>query len=350
MLKNTWYAAAWSDELVHGRPLGRRFLNEPVVMFRQADGTPVALSDLCPHRFAPLHRGKQVGDVIQCGYHGLEFGADGRCVRNPHGKGVPSGARVRRYPMVERYNLLWIWPGAGEPDDTLIPGEFAFLTESGRAHNRGYINANANYLLMLDNLMDVSHALYLHSGSLTTEDMRQNYEPKVGIEDGVTKLVINQYEVVPPPFWAAALPPGTERVDVRETSHGHMPSLVMHEMVYSQVGRPPYSEGGVSSRSAHLYTPETDGTTHYFYCLSRDFHRDDAEVHEKISAELHRIFTTEDVPMIEAQQRLIGDRDLMSMKPALIHTDKASVLMRRHLAGLIEKEKAAAGELAGANH
>jgi phenylpropionate dioxygenase-like ring-hydroxylating dioxygenase large terminal subunit len=57
MLKNTWYAAAWADEVVHGKLLGRMFLSEPVVLFRKIDGTPVALSDQCPHRFAPLRRG-----------------------------------------------------------------------------------------------------------------------------------------------------------------------------------------------------------------------------------------------------------------------------------------------------
>jgi phenylpropionate dioxygenase-like ring-hydroxylating dioxygenase large terminal subunit len=340
MLKNTWYVAAWSDEVVPGKLLGRTYLNEPVVLFRQADGTPVALGDRCPHRFAPLHLGKQIGDVVQCGYHGLEFGSDGRCVRNPHG-GVPASARTRSYPLVERYDLLWIWPGEGPADPDLIPDEFAFATDKRLAHNRMYLHAKANYLLLVDNLMDVSHALYLHSGSLTTEDMREDYEPKVDIKDGVTSLVIHQKGIRPPPFWAAALPRDTDRVDVREISRGHIPSMVMHEMVYSQPGEPPYGERGASSRSAHLYTPETDGTTHYFYTLSRDFHRDSAEIQERLATEIRRIFTMEDIPMIEAQQRLIGDRDLITLKPALLSTDKASVLMRRHLAKLIEREKSA---------
>lgn len=341
MLRNTWYVAGWADELVHGQLLGRTFLNVPVVMFRKADGTPVALNDLCPHRFAPLHLGKQVGDVIQCGYHGLEFAGDGRCVRNPHGKAAPAGAKARPYPLVERYDLLWIWMGEAEADPSLIPEEFAFVTDKRLAHNRMYFHAKANYLLLVDNLMDVSHALYLHSGSLSTEEMREGYEPQVDITDGVTNLVINQHDVAPPPFWAAALPPKTVRTDVQETSRGHMPSLVIHEMIYSQPGRPPFSEGGASSRSAHMYTPETDETTHYFYTLSRDFHRESATVQARLGEEINRIFTTEDIPMIEAQQRLIGDRDLMTMKPALLPTDKASVLMRRHLAALIAKEASA---------
>jgi len=340
ILKNTWYVAAWGDEVVAGKLLGRTLANTPVVMYRKTDGTPVALSDLCAHRFAPLHMGKQVGDVVQCGYHGLEFGADGRCVRNPHAKKVPTGAKVQSFRLVERYDLLWIWLGDARADESLIPDEFAFIVDPTRAHNRMYLHAKANYLLLLDNLMDVSHALYLHAGSLTTEEMRDDYEPKVDITDGVTNLVIHQEGVLPPPFWKAALPPDTDRTDVREISRGHIPSLVMHEMVYTQPGKAPYSEGGVSSKSAHMYTPETDGTSHYFYCLSRDFYKDRPDIQERIQSEVRRIFSTEDIPMVEAQQKLVGNRDLMAMKPALLPTDMASVLMRRHLASLIAKEAA----------
>src|SRR5690606_7042282 len=104
------------------------------------------------------------------------------------------------------------------------------------------------------------------------------------------------------------------------------------------VGHEPYTEGGVSFRSAHLFTPETETTSHYFYAHSRDYQVDSAEVQQGLETALRRIFTTEDIPMIEAQQRLIGDRDLMKMRPALIDTDKASVLMRRHLDKLIAAE------------
>jgi phenylpropionate dioxygenase-like ring-hydroxylating dioxygenase large terminal subunit len=48
-LHNAWYVAAWSDELAEGKVLGRTFLNEPVVLYRQGNGEVVALDDRCPH-------------------------------------------------------------------------------------------------------------------------------------------------------------------------------------------------------------------------------------------------------------------------------------------------------------
>ena len=101
-LKNAWYVGAWGTEVGRQKLLRRTLLNEPVVFFRQEDGTPVALADKCAHRHAPLSEGKLVGDNIQCPYHGLEYNAAGDCVRVPGQSQIPPGCRVQSYPVVER--------------------------------------------------------------------------------------------------------------------------------------------------------------------------------------------------------------------------------------------------------
>jgi phenylpropionate dioxygenase-like ring-hydroxylating dioxygenase large terminal subunit len=341
MLTNTWYMAAWPGEVVYGRLLGRTIANRPLVLFRKEDGTPVAMGDRCPHRFAPLHMGRQVGDAIQCGYHGLEFGPDGRCSRNPHGgRSKPSAAVVPTFPIVERHGMLWIWVGPNEASEALIPEAFSFVGDQHRGHARGYIHVAANYLLLLDNLMDTSHGLYLHRGSLTTEEMRNDYRQTVKLENGVVSLLLQQFGVEPPAFWAAALPAETKSTDLHDSVKGYIPSNVVHAIAYSPAGCPPYSVGGASSHSAHMFTPETDTSSHYFYCNSRDYSVDSPEVQDRIEKTLYRIFATEDKPMIEAQQKMLGNSDLMHLNPVLLPTDKAAVLMRRHLADLIQRENA----------
>ena len=64
-LRNAWYCAGFSPDLGQ-QPIGRTFLGEPVVLYRTADGGPVALAGRCPQRFAPLHLGRIVDDAIQC--------------------------------------------------------------------------------------------------------------------------------------------------------------------------------------------------------------------------------------------------------------------------------------------
>jgi phenylpropionate dioxygenase-like ring-hydroxylating dioxygenase large terminal subunit len=92
-LQNAWYAAGWSH-MFEATPLARTIHDQPIVIYRGEAGAPIALADKCPHRFAPLSRGKIKGDRIACGYHGLEFDSSGQCVRNPHGRLAPA----RRYP------------------------------------------------------------------------------------------------------------------------------------------------------------------------------------------------------------------------------------------------------------
>ena len=120
-LKNSWYVAAWDREVSH-QPLGRTFLGEPVVLFRTEGGQPVALEDRCCHRQLPLSMGRVAGGVLQCGYHGLKFDRTGKCVEIPGQDSIPPQARVRAYPLVEKYNWVWIWMGEPEKaDPALIP-------------------------------------------------------------------------------------------------------------------------------------------------------------------------------------------------------------------------------------
>src|SRR5277367_3988936 len=95
-LRNGWYTALWSNEL-KDKPIAKTLLNEKIVLFRNAGGDVGALEDSCCHRAAPLSLGEIAGDYLACGYHGLKFDVNGKCVELPDGSQVPSGARVRSY-------------------------------------------------------------------------------------------------------------------------------------------------------------------------------------------------------------------------------------------------------------
>src|SRR5690606_33221232 len=97
----------------------RRVLDLPIVAYRKQNRQPIALLDRCPHKLVPLSLGLVVGDTLQCGYHGLQFDGGGMCVRVPGQARIPSGARVRGFPVAERYGAIWIWmgdPGKADPD------------------------------------------------------------------------------------------------------------------------------------------------------------------------------------------------------------------------------------------
>src|SRR5262245_15825844 len=168
-LRNAWYVAAWSDDLGDGGLLGRTILKEPVVLYRMANGEVAAIQDRCSHRFAPLSMGKIVGgDRLQCPYHGLEFNAAGRCVLNPHGnKHISPRAHIRSFPATEKHKAIWIWMGEREPDYAAVP-DFSIMDNVPELHTtkRDRITINANYELIIDNLLDLSHTSFLHEGVL----------------------------------------------------------------------------------------------------------------------------------------------------------------------------------------
>src|SRR5712691_262548 len=104
-LRNYWYVAA-SDHEVGRQPFRRLILGEPIAFFRLEDGAPVAFEDRCAHRHLPLSMGKLIGDTLQCRYHGLRYDKTGVCVRVPGQDMIPPSARVRTYPVVQRYR--WV--------------------------------------------------------------------------------------------------------------------------------------------------------------------------------------------------------------------------------------------------
>ena len=135
-VRNAWYVAAWDDEI--GRqPFARTLLDEPIVMYRKEDGGIVALEDRCCHRFLPLSRGVLQGDRLQCSYHGMIYDGTGACVEIPWQAEIPSAARVRAYPVVERHRWVWIWMGAAEDADAKTITDFHWLDDpdwGGQGH------------------------------------------------------------------------------------------------------------------------------------------------------------------------------------------------------------------------
>ena len=106
-LYENWYVAGLSSDFEHKlTPL--KILNEPVVIFRTMEGVAVALENACPHRKLPLSCGRLHSESIECGYHGLTFDKNGRCIFAPTQPEAMPNVGVKSYPVVDRYGLLWI--------------------------------------------------------------------------------------------------------------------------------------------------------------------------------------------------------------------------------------------------
>lgn len=303
-------------------------MGEHILLYRREDGTAVAMTDRCPHRFAPMHQGKLVGDVIACPYHGLAFGSDGQCVHNPHDAKIPSNARLAVYPLVERQHVAWIWMGkTADADIALIPDHPELTEDSEWKTLRGYLEVKANYSLVVDNLLDLTHSAYLHGDSVSVPASVRLPITQSGTEaDGIYSRFITPDVPPPLPFrahWTHA------QCDYHRIVRWTVPSIVR-----TTIGISPLDGAladGLFIQGYHFLTPESEQRTHYFWSASRTFAADDATYDMRLRAVVEQAFMTEDEPMIAACQRYMGENDLYDLSPVLLKTDKASVLARRAL-------------------
>jgi phenylpropionate dioxygenase-like ring-hydroxylating dioxygenase large terminal subunit len=337
-LRNGWYAAIWSKDL-GDRPVARTFLGENVVLFRGADGTPAALVDRCCHRAAPLSRGEVVGGTLRCGYHGLRFDGTGACVEVPVQPHVPPGARVRAYPVHEKWNVVWIWMGEPARADAASIPDLPWLDSPDWTATPGYLHLEANAQLLVDNLLDFTHVAYLHRTTIAGDPREATTPLKTerlnnGIRVGRWMIGFN-----PPPLFAQA---GgfTGMVDRWQWATWHPPATV-----YIDVGCARHGTGapegdrshGISIWSTHLVTPETTTSCHYSFGFARNFGLEDENM-SRLLYEGSRDTFLEDKGMLEAQQKNLPGGALDGLID--VATDGGQLQARRVLDELIRAERA----------
>jgi phenylpropionate dioxygenase-like ring-hydroxylating dioxygenase large terminal subunit len=338
-LRNTWYVAAWADEVGNTGMFHRTLLDEPILFYRKSDGTIVALQDRCPHRFIPLHLGTLKGDIVECCYHGLQFDCTGKCVLNPHGDSrIPGAAQIRSYEVAERYGMVWIWMGTERADPALI-ADYSMLDDPEFKKSKGMLHIKANYELMGENLLDLSHVAYLHEGLLGSREMSAAL-PTVR-EDG-NRLHVDRWmsNVSVPSVLDMIYRQDSQRVDAWQNMRWDAPGCFLLNAGAHAPGAARESSGWYYG--VHIVTPETSRTTHYFYAAARPVGGiEDPESNAKL-AEMRRIaFEDQDKPIIEAQQAAIGESDFWSLNPVLLPIDAGPIRMRRRLEMMIKNEEKA---------
>jgi phenylpropionate dioxygenase-like ring-hydroxylating dioxygenase large terminal subunit len=178
-VRNCWYVAGWDYEFTRGELHARTIINEPLVLYRKREGTLVALENRCVHRLAALSLGCLEGDDLRCMYHGFKYAPDGQCVEVPGQKFVPPKARVRSLPVIEQHSWAWVW--MGDPalaDPSLIPPAVG-LGDPQWVLKSGFLDYEANYQLINDNLTDLSHLSYTHRNSFLAGPNWINTQPTV---------------------------------------------------------------------------------------------------------------------------------------------------------------------------
>lgn len=331
-LLNAWHCAGFASEF-EAVPAARTFLDRNVVIYRAQDGTLVALSDVCPHRFAPLHQGVLADDVLACPYHGLAFDRTGRCVRNPHGSGkIPPRSSVPAYPIVEHDGMAWIWMGEAAPADATKIPDLRLI--GGLDHPRvgGHMVVDADYRLIIDNLLDLNHAPYLHGGTLSPVGATRETTAERGERTAASHYLMRS---VPTPLSQARWfdePVGDYHVSMEWLA----PSTLRQSIAMTGAGRP--KEEGALTHGVHLLTPKDATSTHYFWIMTRNRLVEDQAADDHLKRIIDNAFRTEDGPMLEACQANMRGRDFEALRPLFLETDLAPGHARSVLARLLAEQ------------
>ena len=193
-------------------------------------------------------------------------------------------------------------------------------------------------MLMVDNLMDLTHLGYLHARTVggnpaahVHAEMKTTRTP-TGIK--FTRWMRNS---VPPPSYVRAAG-FTGRVDRWQEFEWVAPSSILQWTGAADVGTGAYEgkrEGGFQFRLFHGLTPETDTSCFYFWSCANGYRQNEPEATEQLYREIAPTFV-EDKEMVEAQQARmteLGEAGLVD-----IAADANRMTMRRFMERMIAEE------------
>jgi phenylpropionate dioxygenase-like ring-hydroxylating dioxygenase large terminal subunit len=340
---NAWYVVAWPHEILAEALLARTVCNNAMVVWRGTDGIVHALEDRCPHREMPMSLGILEQGGLRCRYHGLLFAPNGKCTEVPGQDRISAGLEIRRYPTVEKYGWIWVWPGdAAKADASLVPEAYAHNDRADLEMVGRTAHFKANYLMVIDNLLDLTHEPFLHPTSLGNAAV---YEApaETFIDESSVRVERWMLGKLGSPMWVGML---------QEFVHYEGPCDRWQKVffappsgIYLHLGAAPAGAGALQgdlSRSAwfinnQFLTPETETSTLDFWSVANaDFGR------ERIAAFMDR---ARDTILKEDQIALEGCQSVIDRQPGRknysIPTDKAGLAARRIVARMLAAEKRA---------
>jgi phenylpropionate dioxygenase-like ring-hydroxylating dioxygenase large terminal subunit len=335
--RNHWYAAAWTQEIGE-RPFARQLLGEMVVLFRMPDGSIGALEDRCPHRLAPLSLGECADGGLRCGYHGMAFNAQGKCIAIPGQDVIPPTARARAYPVVERYGIAWIWMGEGAADAGSLPQVLGYGEPEWAVLDQGYQHHGANYRIEIENLMDPAHTTFLHKE--TVGNAAAKHVPVQVAQSEYGLRAFRWIENVPPsPLDHKSRDFGGSRVDRQIAFHFELPAISFVDIAVIPAGMERTERnlmnGGLRTFSYKFLTPETASTTHFFWLHLRNYRQHDAEFDAYLRESLSKTYLEDNVmaSAIQTEQQRTGLRQKTS-----IAIDRAPMMALKMIDRMIAAE------------
>ncbi len=177
-IPNGWFIVAQASEIEPGEIKRLHYFGRELVLFRTDSGEAHAVNAYCAHLGAHLAVGGKVeGEGIRCPFHGWCYdGASGRCTDIPYTESehIPSQARIRAYPTLERNRMIWVWHHLeGKPPfyDVPVVPEFDDPDWSEPSCREYFVATCCQE--MAENNHDFAHFRYVHGSDDIPWDTQQ---------------------------------------------------------------------------------------------------------------------------------------------------------------------------------
>jgi phenylpropionate dioxygenase-like ring-hydroxylating dioxygenase large terminal subunit len=248
----------------------------------------------------------------------------------------PPAMRIRSFPVIEERPFLWIY--VGDPariDEVPRPHSLEWAHDDTFAIEYGRIDIKANYMLLKENVLDLTHFGYVHAQSFKITDW---VDPPRLTGSGETCGYHQAFSRSPlPPVFAEplGLAPGTP---YDRENYGSFVSPALQIAAVDLID-PDTKEITGKFRVSHATTP-IDGTSmYYFWVGGRDHGTSPAEM--KALRALTELGFAEDEAMIEAVQE-VQSRDPRSTDELekSVKADGPGVQARRIVKRWMERETA----------
>ena len=171
-----WLCVARVEEVAApGDYLTLRIMDEPIIVARAGDGALNAFANVCRHRGVEVAAGAGNSEAFSCPYHGWLYDLTGKLIGAPYMKEAEGfdPADCRLTPLRLAVWAGWIFvtfdAGAAAFEDFIAgyDAELAFLEQARcRLAVKVVIEYQANWKLVVENLVDPYHSEVAHRGTI----------------------------------------------------------------------------------------------------------------------------------------------------------------------------------------
>lgn len=200
--------------------------------------------------------------------------------------------------------------------------------------SEGYCHLEADYRLLVDNLLDLSHVAFVHGRTIGNTAVAES-PIKVSQEGGVVRVHRDVVGAMAPPFYQH-LGQFEKPIHRWHTVNYHAPSACLIDIGCDALEAGD-GQGRIEGCVMHFMTPETDSTTHYFWAFVRNFRQQDLALTEYIRRAVDATHG-EDKEVIELHHAALTPEQREDPIDVAIIVDGGPVRARRVLAEMVQAD------------